>query len=116
MEDLNHQQKLEIIKNSSNIPKHIAIIMDGNGRWAKKQGLPRLAGHNKGVESVEAVVEGCAEIGVNNLTIYTFSEENWNRPSWEVTALMQLLVTTINKKSKTFGKTKCTNQNHWTFE
>jgi undecaprenyl diphosphate synthase len=100
MEELNYHQKLDLIKNNKNTPKHIGIIMDGNGRWAKSQGLPRVAGHNKGVESVEDVVEGCAEMGVNNLTIYTFSEENWKRPSWEVAALMQLLVTTINKKVK----------------
>lgn len=104
MEELNYQQKLEIIKHSPAIPKHIGIIMDGNGRWAKSQGLPRVAGHNKGVDSVEAVVEGCAEIGVNNLTIYTFSEENWQRPQWEVAALMQLLVTTLNKKVKRLVK------------
>lgn len=100
MKNVSYEQKLEIIKESKNIPKHIGIIMDGNGRWAKSQGLPRVAGHNKGVDSVEAVVEGCSEMGVNNLTIYTFSEENWKRPAWEVSALMQLLVTTINKKVK----------------
>ncbi len=104
MEILDHQQKLEIIKSKSDIPKHIGIIMDGNGRWAKSQGLPRIAGHNKGVDSVEAVVEGCAEMGVNNLTIYTFSEENWKRPQWEVTALMQLLVSTLNRKVKRLVK------------
>lgn len=72
--------------------------MDGNGRWAQKHGLPRVAGHNEGVESVEEIVEGCAELGIEILTIYAFSEENWKRPSWEVNALMQLLVTTINRK------------------
>lgn len=100
MEILSHQQKLEIIKSHNDLPKHIGIIMDGNGRWAKSHGLPRIAGHNKGVDSVEAVVEGCSEMGVNNLTIYTFSEENWKRPQWEVTALMQLLVATLNRKLK----------------
>ncbi len=74
--------------------------MDGNGRWAKKRGLPRVAGHNEGVKSVEDVIEGCIDIGVEYLTIYTFSEENWRRPSWEVASLMQLLVTTINRKIK----------------
>ena len=92
MSDLEYNEKLQLIKQHPNIPKHIGIIMDGNGRWAKSHGLPRIAGHNRGVESVEAVVEGCAEIGVNNLTIYTFSEENWKRPRREVAALMQLLV------------------------
>lgn len=104
MKEFSYDQKLEIIKDNKNTPKHIGIIMDGNGRWARSQGLPRVAGHNKGVESVEAVVEGCAELGVNNLTIYTFSEENWKRPSWEVSALMQLLVSTINKKVKRLVK------------
>jgi len=104
MKEYSYNQKIEIIKENANTPKHIGIIMDGNGRWAKSQGLPRVAGHNKGVESVEAVVEGCAELGVNNLTIYTFSEENWKRPSWEVAALMQLLVSTINKKVKRLVK------------
>lgn len=98
MSDLEYNEKLQLIKQHPNIPKHIGIIMDGNGRWAKSHGLPRIAGHNRGVESVEAVVEGCAEIGVNNLTIYTFSEENWKRPRREVAALMQLLVSTLNKK------------------
>jgi len=88
------------LKTREDVPKHIGIIMDGNGRWAKAKGLPRIAGHNKGVDSVEVVVECCAEMGVNNLTIYTFSEENWNRPQWEVTALMQLLVATLNRKLK----------------
>lgn len=101
---LNHNQKLDFIKNNSAAPKHIGIIMDGNGRWAKSQGLPRIAGHNKGVESVEKVVEACAEMGVNNLTIYTFSEENWKRPQTEVKALMQLLVATLNKKLKRLAK------------
>ncbi len=100
MKKISYERKLEIIKESENVPKHIGIIMDGNGRWAKSHGLPRVAGHNKGVDSVEAVVEGCSEMGVNNLTIYTFSEENWKRPAWEVSALMQLLVKTINKKVK----------------
>ena len=100
MKKISYEHKLEIIKDSENVPKHIGIIMDGNGRWAKSHGLPRVAGHNKGVDSVEAVVEGCSEMGVNNLTIYTFSEENWKRPAWEVSALMQLLVSTINNKVK----------------
>jgi undecaprenyl diphosphate synthase len=77
---------------------HIGIIMDGNGRWAKKRGLPRIAGHNAGVESVRRMVEICAEIGIKVLTLYTFSQENWKRPRWEVSALMKLLVNTINKE------------------
>ncbi len=93
-------EKIRILKEQSNIPKHIAIIMDGNGRWAKKRGLPRVAGHNEGVNSVEEMIDACTEIGIRYLTIYTFSEENWRRPSWEVASLMQLLVTTINRKIK----------------
>ncbi|MFC1734684.1 isoprenyl transferase [Candidatus Hydrogenedentota bacterium] len=73
------------------LPRHIAIIMDGNGRWAKKRGLPRIAGHSAGVESVRQIVETCREIGVPYLTLYAFSSENWTRPSREVNALMRLL-------------------------
>jgi len=97
---LNLEQKIKIIKAHPNLPRHIGIIMDGNGRWAKKRGLPRVAGHNEGVNSVEQIVEICGELGIEYLTIYTFSEENWRRPSWEVASLMQLLVTTINRKIK----------------
>ncbi len=84
---------LQLDKN--NIPKHVAIIMDGNGRWAKKQGKERIFGHQAGVESVRLVVEAAAEAGVNYLTLYAFSTENWNRPKHEVDALMELLVNTI---------------------
>jgi undecaprenyl diphosphate synthase len=73
------------------IPRHIAIIMDGNGRWAKQRGLPRIKGHEKGAEALRRVVEGCAELKVDFLTVYAFSTENWNRPKAEVTALMKLL-------------------------
>ncbi|MCW8896503.1 MAG: isoprenyl transferase [Flavobacteriales bacterium] len=82
----------------SNIPQHIAIIMDGNGRWAKNHRQPRVFGHKKGVISVKSVVEGAAEIGVKHLTLYAFSTENWKRPKFEVTALMQLLVSTITNE------------------
>ncbi|HMK65704.1 MAG TPA: isoprenyl transferase [Thermodesulfobacteriota bacterium] len=73
------------------LPRHIAIIMDGNGRWAQKRALPRVAGHKEGVESVREVIRGCRELGISVLTLYAFSRENWNRPKWEVKALMQLL-------------------------
>ncbi|MEW5923957.1 MAG: isoprenyl transferase [Candidatus Zixiibacteriota bacterium] len=76
------------------LPQHIAIIMDGNGRWAKKRDLPRTAGHEAGVEAVRKVVRAAAEIGVKYLTLYTFSVENWSRPREEVTALMRLLTRT----------------------
>ena len=84
-----------------NLPQHIAIIMDGNGRWAKKQGLMRVKGHEKGTKAVREVVEGSAEIGVKNLTLYAFSTENWNRPKMEVDTLMKLLVSSLKKEIKT---------------
>jgi undecaprenyl diphosphate synthase len=76
---------------SEKIPRHIAIIMDGNGRWAQQRSLPRVAGHKQGVESVRETVKACRELGVQVLSLYAFSRENWNRPKWEVKALMQLL-------------------------
>lgn len=90
--------------NLEKLPKHIAIIMDGNGRWAKEQGKLRIFGHNKGVESVRQVVEAAVEIGVPFLTLYAFSTENWNRPKFEVAALMEILVSAINKETKTLMK------------
>ncbi len=80
------------------LPSHIAIIMDGNGRWAQEKGQDRLFGHFHGVQSVRDIVEGCAEIGVKYLTLYAFSTENWDRPEQEVTGLMELLVETIRKE------------------
>ena len=84
-----------------NLPIHIAIIMDGNGRWAKKQGKFRTFGHKNGVRAVKDTVEAAAELGIKHLTLYAFSTENWNRPDYEVNALMKLLVSTINKETKT---------------
>ena len=89
---------------SNSLPQHIAIIMDGNGRWAKKNGKARIFGHSNGVKSVRSVAEGAAEAGIKFLTLYAFSTENWNRPKAEVTALMQLLVKTISKETKTLNK------------
>jgi undecaprenyl diphosphate synthase len=83
------------------LPNHIAIIMDGNGRWAKQKGNPRVFGHKNGVAAVRDTVEASAELGIKFLTLYAFSTENWNRPRTEVDALMSLLVTTINKETKT---------------
>lgn len=85
----------------SRLPRHIAIIMDGNGRWAKKQGKLRVFGHQNGVTAVRDTVEGAAELGISYLTLYAFSTENWNRPSFEINALMELLVNTIHKETKT---------------
>jgi undecaprenyl diphosphate synthase len=86
------------------LPKHIAIIMDGNGRWAKEKGQDRLFGHLHGVESVRNIVEGCAELGISFLTLYAFSTENWDRPEYEVRGLMELLVETIRKEVPVLNK------------
>jgi undecaprenyl diphosphate synthase len=94
--------KEQIIQNR--IPRHIAIIMDGNGRWAKRQGLARMFGHRQGVETVHRITEAAAELGVEYLTLYAFSTENWNRPKEEVDALMVLLVDTIVKETPTLMK------------
>lgn len=88
----------EALKKSGEIPVHIAIIMDGNGRWAKKRGLPRVAGHKRGVDTVKEIVEACAEIGVKFLTLYTFSTENWKRPKDEVSTLMRLLLKSLKDR------------------
>jgi len=89
---------------TSNIPQHIAIIMDGNGRWAKKKGLLRNLGHQSGAKTVKEVVEACAEINVKFLTLYAFSTENWNRPKLEVELLMRLLISSLKKELKTLQK------------
>jgi undecaprenyl diphosphate synthase len=86
------------IMTKGNLPRHIAIIMDGNGRWAKKRGLPRVAGHREGVRSVREIVEACGELDIQVLTLYTFSTENWRRPKDEVNALMRLLIQTLRKE------------------
>lgn len=83
------------------LPQHVAIIMDGNGRWAKKQGLLRMNGHKKGTQAVRETVEACAELGVPYLTLYAFSTENWKRPKLEVDTLMNLLVSSLKKEIKT---------------
>ena len=86
------------------LPSHIAIIMDGNGRWAKEKGEDRLFGHLHGVESVRNIVEGAAELGIKYLTLYAFSTENWDRPEYEVSGLMELLVETIHNEVPTLNK------------
>ncbi len=90
--------------NKVRLPRHIAIIMDGNGRWAKEKGEDRLFGHFHGVESVRDIVEGSAELGIEYLTLYAFSTENWDRPEYEVIGLMELLVTTIRKEVESLNK------------
>jgi undecaprenyl diphosphate synthase len=84
--------------NKDNLPKHLAIIMDGNGRWAKQQGMLRAFGHENGTKSVKMTVETCARLGIENLTLYAFSTENWNRPKLEVNMLMKLLITSLKKE------------------
>lgn len=88
----------------NNIPKHVAIIMDGNGRWAEKNGKARVFGHEKGVDSVRSVVNGAGEIGIEYLTLYAFSTENWDRPKQEVDALMEILVHAIEIETKSLNK------------
>ncbi len=95
MESKTETELKALILERGNLPRHIAIIMDGNGRWAKSRGLPRVAGHKEGVNSVREITRACGELGIETLTLYTFSSENWKRPRAEVDALLRLLVTTI---------------------
>ncbi|AOZ99550.1 MULTISPECIES: isoprenyl transferase [Flavobacterium] len=88
--------------NKNNLPKHLAIIMDGNGRWAKKQGLLRTIGHENGTKSVKITIENCVKLGIENLTLYAFSTENWNRPKLEVDTLMKILIKSLQKEFITF--------------
>ena len=94
------QSSTEIIPTSGHVPRHIAIIMDGNGRWAKQRFLPRIAGHRRGVESVRAIVKLCIELGVEHLTLFAFSSENWRRPADEVSMLMQLFMLALQQEVK----------------
>ena len=86
---------------TTNLPKHLSIIMDGNGRWAKQKGLLRAMGHENGTKSVKATIEACAKLGIEFLTLYAFSTENWNRPKLEVETLMKLLVKSLKKELQT---------------
>jgi len=97
---MGYKEQIDLVK----LPQHIAIIMDGNGRWAKDKGKLRIFGHHNGVLSVRDVVEGAVELGIKYLTIYTFSSENWNRTKLEVMAIMELMVSTIHKEIETFMK------------
>ena len=87
--------------NKDYLPKHLAIIMDGNGRWAKQKGMLRAIGHENGTKAVRTTVESCAKLGIENLTLYAFSTENWNRPKLEVDTLMKLLVSSLKKEINT---------------
>jgi undecaprenyl diphosphate synthase len=93
------QERVDRIKKQGNVPRHVAVIMDGNGRWAKSKGLPRTEGHKAGIESVRAVVEAAGALGIQALTLYTFSSENWGRPKTEVSALMSLMVNTLRREA-----------------
>jgi undecaprenyl diphosphate synthase len=95
-DDQRVQQELQ---RSGEIPRHVAVIMDGNGRWAKQRGMPRIAGHTEGVESVRDVVEACGQLGVEFLTLYAFSTENWKRPQEEVSLLMRLLLKALRDEA-----------------
>ena len=90
--------------NKDNLPKHLAIIMDGNGRWAKKQGFLRTFGHENGTKSVKLIVETCAKLGIENLTLYAFSTENWNRPKIEIDMLMKILINSLKRELNTLQK------------
>lgn len=98
------QERINTLKSHENLPQHIAVIMDGNGRWAKSQGKPRVFGHNEGVNSVRDILDVATAIDLNHLTLYTFSTENWKRPKAEVTALMKLLVMTLKKELRNLNK------------
>jgi len=98
--------KSEIRNKSQNIPEHIAIIMDGNGRWAQKRKLPRVEGHRRGAISLKEAVKACIELGVKYLTVYAFSTENWKRPKEEVGFLMNLLSSTIDREIEELNKNK----------
>ena len=91
----------EALRARGELPRHVAIIMDGNGRWAQERNKNRVVGHHEGVESVRDITEACAQLGVEHLTLYTFSTENWNRPEGEVNALMELLIHTVQHERET---------------
>jgi undecaprenyl diphosphate synthase len=101
---MTEDEKIQENLKQGTIPTHVAIIMDGNGRWAKKRGLPRIAGHNEGVESVRDAVEACGQLGIKYLTLYAFSTENWKRPQEEVSLLMRLLMGALRDETDKLHK------------
>ena len=100
----NKKMSLNTTIDKDNLPKHLAIIMDGNGRWAKQKGFLRAFGHENGTKSVRTTVESCAKLGIENLTLYAFSTENWNRPKLEVETLMKLLISSLKKELDTLQR------------
>ncbi len=96
--EVKKQELMYLLDQGKRLPEHVAIIMDGNGRWAKRRGLPRVAGHREGVKSVREIVEAAGEVGIKVLTLYTFSKENWQRPEMEVSSLMRLFVSTLRRE------------------
>ena len=92
----------KLLISSNNIPKHVAVIMDGNGRWAKDKGMSRVFGHRNALTAVRETIEAAAELGTKAITLFAFSTENWKRPKLEVNALMSLLISSLNKELKTF--------------
>ncbi|HEX7248943.1 MAG TPA: polyprenyl diphosphate synthase, partial [Burkholderiales bacterium] len=97
---MTHPSSTQEVPGHGEVPRHVAVIMDGNGRWAKQRHLPRVAGHRRGVESVRATVQACAERGVKFLTLFAFSSENWRRPAEEVALLMQLFQTALTGEAE----------------
>ena len=95
---MSNEDLRNIILKKGNLPRHIAIIMDGNGRWARKRGLPRIAGHRAGVKTVKRIVEAAGELKLSFLTLFTFSTDNWQRPKEEVSAIMNLLYETTKRE------------------
>src|SRR5918992_2251296 len=93
-----HTSSTQTIPEARSVPRHVAIIMDGNGRWAKQRFLPRVAGHRRGLEAVRAAVKACVKLGVEHLTLFAFSSENWRRPADEVKFLMQLFVSALEQE------------------
>ena len=104
-------KKLQI--NLHNVPKHVAVIMDGNGRWAKGKGMSRVFGHKNALTAVRETVKAAAEIGIEAITLYAFSTENWKRPKLEVDALMSLLVHSLNKELERLSKKRRPGKCHW---
>lgn len=100
MKNESHLSSTQVIPETGILPVHIAIIMDGNGRWAKKNGMPRIAGHKRGLESVRTVVKACVNKGIPYLTLFAFSSENWRRPPTEVHLLMELFANALESKAK----------------